>query len=117
MVFLNVREFVPNDCVHFLACEMAKQVVGKQNAAAGARVRIGHAALVGRQKINLLKLDAQLRRQKKSTIAEFAGGERIRRKLQEFTQAAAKENETSERQNAGNHAQKQTAVGKDCGDS
>src|SRR6267378_2749073 len=116
MIFLNVREFVSNDCIHFLACEMAKQVVGKQNAAAGARVSIGHAALARRQKINLLKLDAQLRRQKKSTIAEFAGAERIRRKLQEFTQAAAKENETGNRQRAGKHERKQTAVGKDSGD-
>src|SRR5260370_3634683 len=100
MVIFDVREFVANDCVHFLACEMAKQVVGKQNAAARARVSIGHAALARRQKINLLKLDAQLRRQKKGTIAEFNGGERIRRKLQEFTQTAAKENATRRRQNA-----------------
>ena len=41
MIFLNVREFVSNDCVHFLASEMAKQVVGKQNAAAGARLEPG----------------------------------------------------------------------------
>ena len=117
MIFLNVREFVSNDCVHFLACEMAKQVVGKQNAAAGAGVRIGHAALAGRQKINLLKLDAQLRRQEKRTIAEFTTGERVWRKLQEFTQATGKENETGERQNAGDHEREQTAVGKDSSDS
>src|SRR6266478_3427079 len=117
MVFFDVRQFMSNNCVHFLACEMAKQVVRKQNAAAGARVSIGHAAVARRQKIKLLKFDTQLRGQKKSTIAEFAGGERVWRKLQQFTQAAAKENETGKRQNAGKHERKQTAVGKDSGDS
>src|SRR5260370_7347153 len=106
MVFFDVRQFVSDDCVHFLACEMAKQVVRKQNAAAGARVSIGYAALAGRQKINLLKFDAQLRGQKKSTIAEFAGGERVWRKLQQFTEAAAKENKTGKPHNTGKHEQK-----------
>src|SRR6202011_146107 len=78
MLQAKMRKLVAEDVVNLAAAHALQQIVGEGDGVAGAGECIGHLALAGGNYVDLLDLHAETLGHTECSVAQFAGGERLR---------------------------------------